>query len=801
MSGALVAFVGGKTDREALRQCGVMPPEWFPDALGMGTETGERVWLWPHDPDVAAAERPGVPPHPGELLGLPCETESQRRLTERRLAKLFGAWVVHVLFLEQGTGTEMGRTGLGVVIRRARWVRRLRESVRYWFSDEQARNIRHLAVAVAQGGAVDATQEDIDSLNREIGRKEAFTALYFAGHQIETENENDVLSTKALWPTMTGRLLLRFLVALKGDNPELDGIFAGGIHLWKAGELLFEYPEEALSDKLKTDLPRLYRAIDRSGHAASGEGGANGTMWAMAPVFPGLQRSLRAFGPPIGGSIDGDWHKAEVERLAAERLDDGRWAELRVAARNHFVRLEGEAHAEGWGSGGMADFAPEPVFKAVADNPRVIGGELEKVSAMAEAPEVASEESAYKSWLSVVTAEKKRRAAQAKLSGAGAELAKAQRHYVTALYGAAAAVSVSSASGCALFWLLWAMGGDGAWPLAAGCAALAAVGAFVAWGTMSKVHCRAGCAAYKRFAKLAEAVDRAMDERHGAAAETTITAETAHRRLLREVARVALERLLNRIYRIVRKELESPPLSATVRDNPETDAPSGDGGGQVVLTDDEAELRNQRETYLGLSRWTADAGQLAGASVEAEKRVETLLAEVEAATGDHSFPAFWKQACDKYDWARQGNFPAVAVIPELRRWVAELVGGLLDARQCDFRAAVARAGDPYAGLLPDAGAVAVHTQDPFTWASAHVDNPHKREMSEHLFIFHKTPSGQPIPLHPRRIGNATCVMVSGMSGLPQAALYFVDIQVHGFKTGEHGKLELLDRPIQSEVSA
>lgn len=791
MSGTLVAFISAD-EKEVLKGGGVLPPGWFPDASEMGMGPGERVWLWPNEPVEEELEKDGgVPAHPGSLLGLACGTDSERRLAERRVAKLFGAWVVHVVFLESGSGKSDGRTGLGAVLKRAAWVHRLEESIRYWFAAEQVRNIRHLAIVLARGGPVDATDGEIAGLEREIGQDGAFRALYFADHLIKIRGEDDALHTENLWPVTTGRLLLRFLVALAGDNPELDDIFAGGVHIWKSGELLFDYPDEVLEQKLKDDLPRLYRAL---GHL-----GGNGVLPPPSPlpsVFPGLHRRLRAFGDPEGTAVDGDWYTADVPALTTERLTDKRWDGLVDAARQDFSARERKAFAEDAASGGAGDFAPGTVFAEVAQNPRAIEARLEWVSAAA-ADGGGGPVDAFEAWKQVTEKEKKRRLSQETLEKASREMTKAKTHYVTALYGAAAAVALSLACGYTLFWGLWALGGNAAWPLAAGCAALAGGGAFAAWGVMSAVHRHAASAAYVRFGQLAEDVDAAMDARHGVAVATVCAAETVHRRLLREGARSALERLLERVWRIVDHELQSPPLDATWRqeqeEGEEKEKTCVDSADEAVAAKErhrkeQQEAMDERVSYLKLSRWTEDLRDL-GADGEVGVQVDELLREIGGAGGARSFEAFWRKLCNRTDLPRQGNIPAGTAIPEIRRWLAGLVGSLLDARQRDFRNELSRApGARRDGLLPRAGEDAVRRQDPYTWASADANEQHKRFKAEHLFIFPKVGSGEKLPAHPASIGAAHCVMVRGMSGLPQAGLYFADIQIHGFAAGTDGKL-------------
>lgn len=795
MSDPLVVFIPEKY-REELEHGGVLPPTWFRDAADLppGGSGGERVWLWTEPPPSEDELRTtgAAPLHPARLLGLPCKTDAERELSERRVAKLFGAWVAHFVFLESGSGTQAGRTGIRAVRQCAEWTRRLKESIRYWFSDEQARNIRHLAVVIATGGAVDVSEDDIRALEKELGDEGAFQALYFADHRIETERENDSLHMSCLWPVVTGRLLLRFLVALGKKDPEKEDLFASGAHLWKSGELLFEYPMEALSQKLKEDLPRLYGKLsgERDGGGEESPKVPAQPWVPLPPVFPDLTANLSECAKPEGGEFTGaDWHAENVEDIAKKRQDDSRWDKARNAARAEFAEVERKEFAGGGTNGRVEDFDPVTEFTKVAENPRGIEAQCDRVTS--PGPDVASGD-VYAAWLVVVSAEVERRKKQKCLIEAAAELAKAQKRYVTPSYGVAAPVAVSLAGGYPAFWALMALGGDAAWFLAVVCAGLVAGGAFFAWWKMTRVHRQAGRTAFAEFAELAEAVDKAMDSRHQKETETVKQAEEVHRGLLRAGAQASLARLLLRVRQILRHELESPPLDATWRQEEAEDAGMGE---ESPEKQEKRREREERATYLALSRWTEKVEEH-GHSCRAEvmRLLEEVGREVKnpavAVPESQSFAAFWHNLCSRVetDKLRKGNLPAQEIIPAIRRWIENLTGRLLDAQQRDFRNELAQTTGPHHdALLPQDGKRAVEKQDPFTWASASLTDEHVRMTSEHLYVFRKTtPDGR--EQLPGRVGTAGCVDVPEMSGLPQAALYFRDILLHGFKRENEGQL-------------
>lgn len=779
MGEPLIVFIPEK-ERETLKHGGVLPPGWFRDALGMPAtqEASERVWMWTCDAKSTGEDEDGdIPSHPGRLLGLPCTTDAERRLAERRVAKLFGAWVVHVVFLDGAGNGAAGTVGIRPLLERAAWAKRLEKSIRTWFAEEQVRNIRHLAVLVARGGPVECSAKDFEELEAAIGTDGTFRAVYFANHLIETELGRDALHSACLWPVLTGRLLLRFLISLSKANPAEEDIFKEGVHLWKSGELLFGYPMGALAEQLSVKLPELYGKL-ASQATGAGASAANPSARKLT-VFPDLPSELSGFAKNVMEDWAGqDWHSGSVQDMAEQCVDEKRWEKAMEKARVDFVARNClEFRGEGVFD---CEFSPFNTFTQVDGDPRQIQTELDRVAAVADGGSVGD---AYVAWKAVVDAEAERRNAGAKLRSVAGELAKAQAHFVTAPYGFAAAVAVSMACGYAVFGVLWALGGNAGLPLALGCAALAVAGAFAARWAMARVHRDAGQAAYHAFLETAKEADAAMDKRHAAAVETVRTAETTHRSLLREASRKTLARLLERIGRIVVHELESPPLEATWRSDEMSPEEAGGENGNS-----RREARDEIETYLGETRWTEDltANDTTGNS---GNKVDAIIQEVAADDGKESFRTFWQDLCNRVDGPRQGNLPATVVIPEIRHWLERCVGRILDAQQLDFRERELGGNRGAARFLPRDGYRRVENEGSFTWASAHVDNPECQTSSEHLYFFSKRhPGDRAAPPGIEFARPITVTEVPGMSGLLQTALYWMDIRLFGFARTKTGRL-------------
>lgn len=833
MASPLVVFVPSE-ERDALCNGGVIPSAWFRDVGTSGWDDDEAcVRLWTKKPARIDDVDGGVPPHPAVLLGL--ETAGASSLANEDLAaKFFGSSILHVVFLEEedkeesepgkkeqgggGAGTPAGWVGVEPILETARWAKAFNQSVEYWFSEEQARNIRHSVLVIATGGRVRLSEKRLQALRTEL-RDGFLKTCYFLDFRLEVEDENDALHARCLWPVLAGRLLLRLLIAHASDGN--DDVLQPGIHLWRSSEFLFDYPVAEMSGMLTRALDEAYaRLCAETDAAASGDPAKTGPTMRNedAKPFPGLATALTEFGcnpaPRVvdwreslfaalafwrkrknakepGGNID--WHVYPAVAEAKDRTDDDerRWGGRLAKAQAGFAAMETALFREGYPE--MGSFSPSHVFPFVASDPRNVA--VQRRSVDAENPgDTTSEAEVYRKWKEVIAAEKRRQEAKVKLRRAADELSLAQAHYVTSPYGMLVAVAVSMLCGCSLFRALWSLGGNGALPVAMWFSALSATGAFVAWGIVSFLHRRAGREAADRFADLADDVDEKMDARHGAAVSTVRAAEARHRRTLRFDAWFALHRLLDRVWRILSRELQSPTLSAFYRT-------TDDGDAEDAPDAAETETRRQRGVYLERTQFRESLGANSFAPGR-RTHSDAVLSEMLEQTGPDSFHAYWKRTCDSVDARHLGNLPAHVLVPAIRDWLGDLCDRLSAAQKTDLLEARGADGEP---LLP-AGFEQIRQDDGYALASAHVDAPHvdMGRSSEQVFVFDETSGVRGMKatigvlnrartLIAGAFDNIPVIATSVLNGLPQVAFYFQDIRLFGFGRENDDRLKFLSR--------
>ena len=781
-----------KAEREALLDGGVVPSAWFCDVLsGEWNGDGKGIGLWSGEYAAVFNGADGKPPHPARLLGLGISNADALE-HERTVARFFGSHILHVVFLDGGGGTGSSptmaddcRVGVDPIMEAARWARNFNRSIEYWFASEQVRNISHSVLVIARSGIVSLSQEQANELNAEFSDAGTLKTCYLVDVRSETESGNDPLLGKYLWPIHAGRLLLRLVIALRDGNH--DDVFLPGVHLWRYFEFLFDYPKTEMTDMVKSALSQAYKKLSEKLDASVGmEAAAKNIRTKIVneetQVFPGLSTSLSEYGVKPLPEID-DWYK--YENVSSICGDGTRWRECLDRAREDFALREAQIFRDG--NPAMVDFSTRGVFQSVAEDPQAVAVELKRLNE--NRPSDTNGESAiYRLWKSVVDAEKERQDKIRELRKAGLELALTQAHYVTMPYGMCVSLAVSLLSGLAVPWVVLSLGGSGAILLALYCASLSVVGAFAAWGIVAHLHGQAGRRATEEFYKKAQDVDGKMDARHAALVAVVRVAELRHRKSLQIGAWMALQRLLARIKRILKVELESPTLSAFYRKN-EVEKPvankvganSGPGDG----------IENQRKRFLELTRFAERVG---ASALEPGRRVNSddVIATMLDGDDEDSFKGLWKRICSLHDKHCNGNLPAVVLIPAIREWLTKFCDKLCAAQKRDIIEMRGQGRD-----VPDVISRVAMDSD-FELATMHVDNDGTiKSDTSRVFCFEG------------KVGKVTLSAVEGMlqgatkripvttspvlDGLAQVAVFFQDIRLYGLKSDEDGRLAFLTK--------
>lgn len=810
-------------DRDALRGAGVLPPAYFRDVGAAGWDdggAGVRLWTEELARDLDYDES-GAPPLPAQLLGL-ADGAHRTFATDRLVAKFFGTVVLHVVFLDE---KEESWVGVGPVLKEARWARMFNRSVEYWFSGEQSRDIRHLVLVVARGGRelrsvvrVRLDKEQLRSLQAEFSMGGVLRTCYFIDGLLEPEFGQDALHAACLWPVLAGRLILRLLIALSSGHD--DDVLCPGVHLWRSFEYLFDYPVSEMANMVKSALGSAYQLLSRETDSSLPSGISFPQIRnEEIQSFPDLTIALTQFKQnPFSDEKDGPfpdgtaknrkesapekdgWHRYDAISEAAERTDDDerRWGGRIGLAREEFAGAETELFRRG--DPALAKFSPNTAFSAIGQDPRNVAVWFKAVQD-AQPTDTIDGSAVFQAWKTVVLAEKNRKAEKEKIRKAAKELSLAQAHYVSPVYGAIVTGAVSVLCGFTLFHVLWALGGNGAMPVAMFFSALAAAGAFSAWGIVSGFHRKAGQRAVKQFVKLAPEVDRCMDERHSKEVDTVRLAETQHRALLRVGAWHALYRLLNRVWSILSVELQSPTLSAFYRTEDsraeESGAVNGENGPDGADNEDN-EVIQQRALFSEKTRYSEKLRKGCLRSGR-HKFSAAVLSDAIKGSGPGSFLSLWKGLCKDFDGQQRGNLPAKVLIPKIRCWLGILCDRLAAAQKADLQ------DSRDAGSALPAGFRKLRDDSNLSLATAHVDSPEVSARPFRVFVYEAPREG--LSDRPGRSaadlarqvlagnirGNVPVTATPVLNGLPQVAFGFQDIRLFGWGRAEDGRLKFLTR--------
>ena len=793
MPSPLVVFIPEK-ERNALRSSGVIPPSWYETCdRTLWESSGNRVYFWPHDADYKlAAAGGGSPPPPAELLGLETRGDEWMR-SENQVAKLFGSTVLHVLFLDDEAQGNPGLVDAEPLLALSRWIRALGDSICTWFAETQNRNIRHVAVVVARKGFFHLSGDQLRAIEGELTDSGALKTCYFIDSRLEVNLEHDALHAVCLWPVIVGRLLLRMLIEVTSENSS-EGIFLPGVHLIRSFEYLMDCPSDKVAEVAQSAQHAVYRLIHLEGmEAESGTGSASRRPEVRNREnngFAELKTRLSEYGGVPSLLYRGkDWHRVDVDDLVEMTNDDSLWDSARAKARVHFAECERKMFREKEKDRVMEARA---VFSRVAKNPGNIDNEARRLHEE-EPHDTWGRDIIYDKWRLMVRAELARKEAQKQLADAGREMRRAQNHYVTAPYGMLAVVAASLFCGYALFRTFWALGGSESLIVALVLSSLSFVGAAGACIAMSWFHRRAGRMAMDELCAIKESVDAKMDDRHAASVEIVKTAEARHSVGLRRAAIAVLKRLLDRVGRIVGRELQSPTVDVSYRhgDANETDgfpAPAKDGNLR----------REELEVFAAQTRFLHSvAGNATEVGRANSSNVDKVISGAFRESGEKSFKTFWSRLCAETDGLnQQGNFPAQVFVPRIRNWFKDFGDDLVMAQKLDLiedsKGDAAASSSPsvlpkeFGDLRGDSG---------FALASAHVESEMVQASPRTVFL----PSAAGMSADVQRLlGGAAgdeieICETNVLDGLPQVAFFFQDIRVWGIGTGDGGRLRFLSK--------
>ena len=268
-----------ESDREALRNCGVLPEGLFRTfdvkSNGLRCEAGgdglPPVYLWPYelkydcgtDENQEELYKPDVP----GLFGLkPPANAAEKQHNERLITSLLGCVMVHVVFLDK-TRSKDGYAAFVSFKEICDWGRSLRRALNVRFRNEKIlQAVESVLVIVARGEQVSLRASDVEQFNKCIqqsrsdefvldstsccgqSQRKIFRSCYFLDYNLCVRDSRELYHSSLVWDVMVGRLLLAFLLS---RNDRVRWWQVPGIKLWRTFDCVSEI--DAMSDKRLVD--------------------------------------------------------------------------------------------------------------------------------------------------------------------------------------------------------------------------------------------------------------------------------------------------------------------------------------------------------------------------------------------------------------------------------------------------------------------------------------------------------------------------------------------------------------------
>ena len=680
-----------KTDREALRKCGVLPEGLFHtfevNSNGLLSEEAESglppVYLWPYDLRYEGVVNDGgeglyMPDVPG-FFGLESPVDdAAKRHNERLIAGLLGCVMIHVVFLDERR-KERGYAEFGSFEEIVDWGVSLRKALNVRFKNEEVlQSMESVLVIVARGEQVSLRASDVERFNDcvqqnrsdvyaqgassdpECRQRKIFKSCYFLDYNLCVRDSRELYHSAEIWDVMVGRLILAFLLSRKS---KVRWWQVPGLKLWRTLDCVSEIDEK--SDKRLVDdmLAKANIAVqDLVADADLMEGLA--LLHANPTVRFPLEKELE---PEDGAS----WRKSPSGGWS--EYDTGACAEKTCSLERWKSSLEDIRRAmPGWkiSYGQQADTRDsKAVFRVAHMAPGNLLNAERGIYAKIQKSSIVDNRNPRRDWCTLVAAEQKRVKAAAKVKTDAPKLAAAQRHYVGFGLAAIIVAAVCAAMGGAIYYLMHTVCSllalkTPAWLLTLFFFSFVLLGSVSAALLFCICHARAGRRGFSTLVKESEHVDVKMKERDGVARRLLTNAMLMRDKLVLRAHRFRTWALLKRTRDILLTELQ-PAVSERTEEVPD-----------AVAKPDHAERNSVRDTFLKRTRKAFGPYSIT-MKEDLRARLDGLVAQwwSENADGNRvsrpqarNFSELWHTLCLE-DQELAGYFPARLFAWKIREFV------------------------------------------------------------------------------------------------------------------------------------
>ena len=445
--------------------------------------------------------------------------------------------------------------------------------------------------------------------------------------------------------------------------------------------------------------------------------------------------------------------------------------------RKSYAMLEEKAKTVA-GAGDSPELTARGVFSRVHEHPREVFACSRDVSTGIASMEDACDPTVvFDAWNQVVLHERDRERLERDEALAQKAFDSAESHALSFSMGLMCTLSVVFFLGFALLHTAKAIGFP--WPVAMLFGGCAAVGAFAAWTFLWRAHKSAAKEGEALRDQLARERREAENRRKESATDTIRKACDQERNLWRRNALGGIRKLLERVARILGREIQMPVATVFFRD--ESEAPE-----QLTSNDFASE---QRSSLIEVTRHFSgdDANLVPLAGFDASDAFTRAVFDSDENDGD-SFVGKWSRMTDAKDADRHGNYPARYFIPELQAFMRGFCDKLSGAIKRDILSA--RGANYYPQDL--ASFVSLPTQG-YACASAHVDVAHVQDRESAVYVSEGF-------LDPARAAAIDAYAVRGSEIFDRLRLYaffFQDIRVNPMCNAE-GKLVCGERDVREE---
>ena len=676
-----IIVIAPQKERQALRSCGVLPDRCFRDVVDdTHTPDGDHfspVCLWPYDikytgtaPLVENLKQ--IPPDVPAFLGLGiAESDDQLKENELAIAALFGAIIVHIVFLDERIGSR-GYAKLNPLEAISEWGMNFRKAMDTRFPNEYyVRFENHILVLISPHNQVSATEEDLQRFRACLAPGSGvFSSCYFLNYNLRIGKSKELFYSMDVWSVMVSRLIMAFMLSQGSDIHE-HFWKDHGIKVWNAQECLLSIEKDSGTQVIDEAFKKTFSLIQEKVVAHHDKNGFEERLkiWS-SPSHTGNQ-------PEAIDPIKPDYATVPNEPPEWRTLPKGGWSDFdaklcveNTADDNHWKNSSDvrQLLVQNWiNENPPTDFSPfvNDLFENVKRSSALLFCGLDILSdQMQEAGN--RKKGTEDEFKALAQTEQQRRKVLEDIKDEAVEMGRAQAHYVGYGMGVFITVVIALMFGWVIWRITQLLGGGVVMPIVLTGAIWA--GSLLAMLMVLGFHSKRGKIGVNHIISQSIAADRLMVQRDQHARNILVQSIETRDELNINAIRFRVWALLKRTQSILQTELQpySPVIWEALGHVPEVGTSS---------------VNAQRDKFLAKTRKTIGPFSISDGSFM-KKDIEALADE--AVFGkqanqlfkDEPFCKRWKRICNT-DCQNMGYHPAKLFIDEVHSFVLQYLEKLI----------------------------------------------------------------------------------------------------------------------------